>query len=116
MLAGLTFLWMIPRRCTWPRAPARFAASVRKSPSSIAGSTDLLPLKSYADRRRVQESLEWLALVVLENQGRTPMMLRDDEGPHCPRRIELVPEGHLAFQHTDMRGQWMFGCGYQYED
>lgn len=60
----------------------------------------------------VQEPREWLTLLVFENQGRTPLVLRERERPQRPRRIEIVPESQFMFQHPHVSGQWMLRCQY----
>ncbi len=42
--------------------------------------------------RFVQQSLERLAWLVLEYQGRTALILPEGERPHRPRRIQLAPQ------------------------
>ena len=58
-------------------------------------------------RGLVQQSRERLAWLVLQNQGPMVLVLREEERPQRPARIEIVPEGQFVFQHPDVSGQWM---------
>src|SRR6185295_7699357 len=69
-----------------------------------------------ADRRSLYELVQQLALLVLENEGRTALVLREGERPNSPRRIELGPQGQLAFQHPQVFGPWMFRGQHRYEN
>ena len=107
MFAGLTFLWMIPRRCTFAKSfdkangePQEAAQLHRR----FAGPplTEIL-----TGRGLVQQLRERLAWLVLQNQGPMVLVLGEEERPQRPARIEIVPEGKFVFQHPDVSGQWM---------
>ena len=75
-----------------------------------------MPTERAADRRLGEESRERLALLVLENQRRAALEMRERERPHRPGRIELGPKGQFVFQHPDAIGGWMLRRRHRYED
>ena len=91
MFAGLTFLWMIPRRMY-------FAKSARKTngePQEVAQLHRRFAGPRAAEiltgRGLVQQSRERLAWLVLQNQGPMVLVLREEERPQRPARIENRP-------------------------
>jgi hypothetical protein len=69
-----------------------------------------------AELRGCEESVQRLALLVLENQSRTPLMLCQSDRSNSPRRIEVGAQGQLTFQHADMIGARVLRGQNRYEN
>jgi hypothetical protein len=88
-----------------PQKETEFQRTFRRSVGSTA-----------ADGLLLDESLQWLALLVLEDQGRTSLVMRQGDRPQSPRRIELGPQAQFVFQHPHPFERWMRRRRHGYED